>query len=183
MGILALQKEVLKKHEAINTCYLSARKIVKHIKDSKLLYSLNRRVKQIQGHDGKMLDDGLETLRIYSHAGIELTWEDGIHALYAFTSEKRFDFVISSCHINHFAGLLGSSAVLRTKCIFEMYEQLISTSQKQFLLNVLLKYLPLYVLVVNSDEYIVNFHQTNCGEVVDQILKIDSNSETSMLQV
>ena len=183
MGILALQKEVLKKHKAINTCYLSARKIVKHIKDSKLLYSLNRRVKQIQGRDGKMLDDGLETLRIYSHAGIELTWEDGIHALYAFTSEKRFDFVISSSHINYLAGLLGSSAVLRTKCIFEMYEQLISTSQKQFLLNVLLKYLPLYVLVVNSDEYIVNFHQTNCGEVVDQILKIDSNSEKSMLQV
>ena len=62
-----------------------------------------------------------------------------------------------------------------------MYEQLISTSQKQFLLNVLLKYLPLYVLVVNSDEYIVNFHQTNCGEVVDQILKIDFNNETSVV--
>ena len=37
------------------------------------------------------------------------------------------------------------------------------------------------MLVVNSDEYIVNFHQTNCGEVVDQILKIDSNSETSVV--
>ena len=37
------------------------------------------------------------------------------------------------------------------------------------------------VLVVNSDEYIVNFHQTNCGEVVDQILKIDCNSETSIV--
>ena len=35
--------------------------------------------------------------------------------------------------------------------------------------------------MVNSDEYIVNFHQTNCGEVVDQILKIDSNSETSVV--
>ena len=93
----------------------------------------------------------------------------------------RFDFVISSSHINHLAGLLESSAVVRTKCIFEMYEQLISTSQKQFLLNVLLKYLPFYVLVVNSDEYIVNFHQTNCGEVVDQILKIDSNNETSVV--
>ena len=85
-GTLALQKELLKKHEAINTCFLNARKFVKYIKDSKLLYSLNRRVKQIQGRDGKTLDDGLETLRIYSHAGIELTWKDGIHALYAFTS-------------------------------------------------------------------------------------------------
>ena len=106
-------------------------------------------VKQIQGRDGKTLDDGLETLRIFSHAGIELTWEDGIRALYTFTSEKRFDFVISSSHINHLAGLLESSTVVRIKYIFEMYEQLISTSQKQFLLNVLLKYLPLYVLVVN----------------------------------
>ena len=40
----------------------------------------------------------------------------------------------------------------------------------------------LYVLVVNSDEYIVNFHQNNCGEVVDQILKIDYNSETSVVK-
>ena len=39
----------------------------------------------------------------------------------------------------------------------------------------------LNVLVVNSDEYIVNFQQTNCGEAVDQILKIDSNSETSVV--
>ena len=62
-----------------------------------------------------------------------------------------------------------------------MYEQLISTSQKQFLLNLSLKYVPLYVLVVNSAEYIVNFHQTNGGEVVDQILKIDSNSEASVV--
>ena len=61
-----------------------------------------------------------------------------------------------------------------------MYEQLLSTSQKQFLLYVLLKYC--YVLVVNSDEYIVNFHQNNCGEVVDQILKIDYNSETSVVK-
>ena len=73
LGTLALQKEVLKKHEAINTCFINVRKIVKHVKDSKLLYSLNRRVKQIQGRDGKTLDDGLETLRIYSHAGVELT--------------------------------------------------------------------------------------------------------------
>ena len=96
LSTLALQKEVLKKHESINTCFINARKIVKHVKDSKLLYSLNRQVKQIQGRDGKTLDDGLETLRIYSHAGIELTWEDSIHALYPFISEKRFHFVISS---------------------------------------------------------------------------------------
>ena len=89
---------------------------------------MNRRVKRIQGRAGKMLDDGLETLRIYSHAGIELTWEDVIHTLYAFTSETRFNFVISSSHIIHSAGLLKSSAVVRTKCFFEMYEQLVSTS-------------------------------------------------------
>ena len=71
-------------------------------------------------------------LASYNHAGIELTSEDGIHALYVFTSEKRFDFVISSSHIIHLAGLLELSAVVRTKCIFEMSEQLISTSQKKF---------------------------------------------------
>ena len=71
-------------------------------------------------------------LASYSHAGIELKWEDRIHALYAFTSEKRFDLVISSSHIIHLAGLLESFAVVRTKCIFEMCEQLISTSQKKF---------------------------------------------------
>ena len=70
LGTLILQKEVLKKHEAIITCFLNARKIVKYINDSKLLYSLSRRVKQIQGRDGKTLDDGLETRQIYSHAGI-----------------------------------------------------------------------------------------------------------------
>ena len=42
---LALQKEVLKRHEAINTCFLNARKIMEHIKVFKLLYSLSRRVK------------------------------------------------------------------------------------------------------------------------------------------
>ena len=89
---------------------------------------MNKRVKRIQGRDGKTLDDGLETLRIYSHAGIELTWEDDIHTLYAFTSETRFNFVISSSQIIHLAGLLKSSAVVRTKCFFEMYEQLVSTS-------------------------------------------------------
>ena len=108
--------------------FLNAKKIVKYIKESKLLCSLNRRVKRIQGRDGKTLDDGLETLRIYSHAGIELTWEDVIHTLYAFTSETRFDFVISSSHIIHLADLLKSFAVVRTKCFFETYEQLISTS-------------------------------------------------------
>ena len=59
LGTLALQKEVFKKHETINTYFLNVRKTVKYIKDSKLLYSLNRRVIQIQGRDGKILDDGL----------------------------------------------------------------------------------------------------------------------------
>ena len=76
---------------------------------------MNRRVKLIQGRDGKTLDDTLDTLRIYSHVGIKLTWVDGIHALYDFTSEKRFDLVISSSDIIHLAGLLESSAVTRTK--------------------------------------------------------------------
>ena len=105
---------------------------------------MNRRLKLIQGRDGKTLDDALETLRIYSHVDIELTWVDGIHALYAFTSKKRFDLVISSYNIIHLAGFLESFAVARTKYIFEMYEQLISTSQKQFLLYVLLKYCMCY---------------------------------------
>ena len=105
---------------------------------------MNRRLKLIQGRDGKTLDDALETLRIYSHVDIELTWVDGIHTLYAFTSEKRFDLVISSYNIIHLAGFLESSTVARTKYIFEMYEQLISTSQKQFLLYVLLKYCMCY---------------------------------------
>ena len=64
LGTLTLKKEVLKKHQAIITCFWNNRKIVKYINDSKLLYSLNRWVKQIQGRDGKTLDDGLETANL-----------------------------------------------------------------------------------------------------------------------
>ena len=92
LGTLTLKKEVLKKHEAIITCSWNAKKIVKYINDSKLLYSLNRWVKQIQGRDGKTFEDGLETLQIYSHAGIELTWEDDILILNLLLSHYSFSW-------------------------------------------------------------------------------------------
>ena len=132
LGTLLLQKELLKKHEAMNICFLNARKIINHINDSKLPYSLNRRMDQIKKRNGKPLDGGLATVKMYSHAGIEMSWEDGLLALYTFTSETRANHDIPPSRINHLAILLESSAVVKAKSFLKCTQNLLHLLNSNF---------------------------------------------------
>ena len=188
LGFGILEKQVEKKREAVNVCLQRALSIEKLIRERKLTYSLNRRAKQIQEREAKILDDDTIDLKIFAKAGIEKTWDEGLHHLSNQLVDKRPDLGLSYSELLRLAYLLQSSAIVPTEMVFEMFPSLNSRFKKQNILNYYLHSLPLYVLVIKSKEYLINFFQTNCGTIVDKIISSqkdaapenDEQKETTM---
>eukprot|EP00111_Clytia_hemisphaerica_P022411 TCONS_00065867-protein len=178
LGFGLLEQKLMQHRELMNICLQGALKIENLISEKCLKYSLNRRVKQIQDREAKLLADDTIDLKIFAKAGIERTWGEGLNDLCNELIDKRPDLGLTQTELLHLAFLLQSSAVVPTKMVFDMFPSMDSRFKKQNILNCFLRSLPLYVLILKTKEYLINFCQTNCGEVIDKIISAQQKDTT-----
>jgi len=101
LGFGVLEMRVAQKRKAVNACVQRALKVGKVIGERKLMYSLNRRKNQIKEREAKTLDHDTIDLKIFAKAGIERTWEEGLHYLSNQLTFKRADLGLSNPNLLH----------------------------------------------------------------------------------
>ena len=103
---------------------------------------------------------------------MELTWLHGLSPLSVCLFNQIITLNVSYQDIMKFTYLLESSTVVPIENIFHGFSSVASNSMKIDLLKLLLYNLPIYHFSQSSKEYIVNYHETICSEVINKILSV-----------
>lgn len=109
---------------------------------------------------------------LFSFNSMELTWLHGISKLSVCLLNQIITLNVSYQNIMKFAYLLESSTVVPVENIFHGFSSVASNSMKIDLLKHLLYNLPIYHFSLPSKEYIANYHETICSEVINKILSV-----------
>ena len=109
-------------------------------------------------------------VQLFSFNSMELTWVLGISQLLMHFLNQIIMLDVSYQNIMKLPYLLESSTVIHVENIFHVFSSTANNSMKKDLLKLFLYSLPIHHLFLSSKEYIVNYHETICREVISKIM-------------
>jgi len=171
IGLDLLQKNALAKQTLVDKiCSLNS-KLTSLIGENKIKESLNRRVSQIRKRD--LAIDGsssiLNSIKFRSNNTTDLSWEEALEALSANTPvlQELMSKEISVPSFLHFASLLQSACIIT----LDELKNGFNNEHTIFIINILIKHLPLCLIKSPSQTILVKIHQGFLSsDIIDEYL-------------
>lgn len=179
VGLDLLQKNFMAKRALVDKICVLNSKLEMTIKDNKIKESLNRRVKQIINRDLILSESSsiLRYIKFRAYNDTDQSWEEFLEALASNSNvlqEIHSKGILISSFV-HFSCLLQSTCIITT----EHLESTFGIEHKQFIVNTLIKHLPLCEIKNKGKMILVNMHQAFLrSESIDEYLDLKPKETT-----